>query len=83
MLNRTYFKSLAELVIVTYGTAFFGLIVADGFDLTSFGAWKSAAVAAAPAALAVVYGAFAQLRGNRSSALAVDTRDSGGPSDVR
>lgn len=73
MLNVKYLKSLAELVVVTYATTLAGLLAADGFDYLSVGAWKAAAVSALPAAVAVVYGAFAKLVGNRDSAVAVDT----------
>lgn len=69
-----YFKSLVELTAATYGTAFLGLVLAAGFDLTDIGSLKAAAVAAVPAALAVVYGALARFAGNFDSALAVDTR---------
>lgn len=69
-----YLRSLAELTAVTYGTAFLGLVLANDFDLTDIGALKAAATAALPAALAVVYGALARLKGNYNSALAVDTR---------
>lgn len=70
-----YLKSLIELVAVTYGTAFLGLVLANDFDLTDIGALKAAATASLPAALAVVYGALARLKGNYDSALAVDTRE--------
>lgn len=69
-----YLKSLAELVLVTYATAFLGLLAADGFDLTSISALKAAAVASLPAAVSVLYGAVAKLKGNQDSALSVDTR---------
>lgn len=85
-MNRTFFKSLAELVLITYGASFFGLLAADGFDYLSLAAWKAAALAAAPAAVAVIYGAFARLVGNFGSALVVDTRQRpvpGAESDVQ
>lgn len=72
----TYLKSLAELTVVTYATAFLGLVLANDFDLTDISALKASAMAALPAALAVVYGALARLKGNYDSALAVDTRSS-------
>jgi hypothetical protein len=75
-MNKIFFKSLAELAVVTYLTAFLGLVTADAFDVTSILAWKAAAVSAIPAVLAVVYGAVARFRGNFASALAVDTRTS-------
>lgn len=70
-----YAKSLAELVLATYAFTFLGLLLADGFDLTSISAVKAAAVASVPSALSVVYGALARIVGNFNSALAVDTRD--------
>lgn len=73
-----YFKSLAELVALTYVVGFLGLITAAGFDLTSLSAIKASGVAAFPSALAVLYGAAVRALGNRSSALAVDTRDNSG-----
>jgi hypothetical protein len=70
-----YVKSLAELVGATYGLAFLGLLLADGFDLTNLSALKAAAVASVPAGLSVVYGALARFVGNFNSATAVDTRE--------
>ncbi len=69
-----YIKSLAELTGATYASSFLGLLLASGFDLTDISTVKAAAVAAVPAALAVIYGALAQFVGNRDSAVAVDTR---------
>ncbi|AMD42775.1 hypothetical protein SEA_XKCD426_34 [Streptomyces phage Xkcd426] len=74
-MNRTYFKALFELVALTYAVAFLGLVTADGFDIVSLAAWKSAAVAAFPPVLVAVYGVVARLAGNFASPLAVDTRD--------
>lgn len=74
-MNRTYFKALLELVLVTYGVAFLGLVTADGFDVLSIAAWKAAAVAAFPSVLVALYGAMARLKGNFASPLAVDTRN--------
>lgn len=79
-MNRTYFKALAELVVLTYAVAFLGLVTADGFDITSIGAWKAAAVAAVPPVLVAVYGVVARLAGNFASPLVVDTRN---PSDEK
>lgn len=70
-----YVKSLLELVLLTYGVSFLGLVLAADFDLADVSALKAAAVAAIPSALAVVYGALSRLVGNFNSALAVDTRD--------
>ena len=70
-----YLKSLAELAVLTFAVSFLGLISAAGFDLLDLSAYRAAATASLPAALAVVYGGFARLLGNFDSALAVDTRD--------
>lgn len=69
-----YWKSLAELVGLTYAATFLGLMTASGFDLTNIAAVKAAGLAAFPAAVAVVYQAAAKALGNRNSALIVDTR---------
>lgn len=69
-----YLKSLVELVVAVYAFTFLGTVTAAGFDLTDISAVKAAAVAAVPAALAVIYGALARFVGNYQSALAVDTR---------
>ena len=74
-MDRTYFKALLELVVLTYAVSVLGLVTADGFDVTSLSAWKTAAVAGIPAVLAAVYGTVARVAGNRRSPLAVDTRD--------
>lgn len=70
-----YAKSLLELVLATYAFTFLGLLLADGFDLTSVSALKAAAIASVPSGLSVVYGALARLVGDWNSAHAVDTRD--------
>ena len=75
-MDRTYLKALFELVALTYLVTVLGLATADGFDVTSLSAWKTAAVAGIPAVLAAVYGVVARLKGNFRSPLAVDTRDS-------
>lgn len=77
-MNRTFLKSLAELVLVTYAVTFFGLVSAAGFDIMSLAAWKAAAVAAFPPVLVAVYGVLARFKGNFASALAVDTRNQEG-----
>lgn len=74
-MNRTYLKSLIELVVLTYAVTFLGLITADGFDVLNLGAVKAAAAASIPSALAVLYGVLARLVGDFNSAMAVDTRD--------
>jgi len=76
-MTKTYLRSLAELVVITFLFTFLGLVTAAGFDLLSLAAWKAAAVASIPSVLAVLYGVVARLKGNYGSALAVDTREQG------
>jgi hypothetical protein len=76
MTAMKFVKALVELALLTYLAGFFGLISADGFDLTSLGAWKAAAIAALPPVLVVVYGVLSGVVGNYNSPLLVDTRDS-------
>lgn len=73
-MNKVYFKALLELIVLTYAVSFLGLVTADGFDIVSLAAWKSAAVAAIPPVLVAVYGVVARLAGNFASPLVVDTR---------
>jgi hypothetical protein len=51
----------------TYAVTFLGLLLADGFDLTSVGAVKAAAIASVPAALSVVKAVVGGLIGDRST----------------
>ena len=51
----------------TYAVTFLGLLLADGFDLTSVGALKAAAIASVPAALSVVKAAVGSLIGDQST----------------
>lgn len=74
-MNKSYARALVELVVLTYATTFLSLVSAAGFDFVSLAAWKSAALAAVPPVLVVLYGAVARLKGNYNSPLAVDTRD--------
>jgi len=59
---------LAERTAATYAVTFLGLLVADGFDLTSVSALRASAVAAIPAALTVIKGALASFVGDPNSA---------------
>jgi di/tricarboxylate transporter len=63
------FKDIAERTVATYLQALIGLLLAanwvDGINLSFV---QSAAVAAIPAALAVVKGALAQFVGNPDTA---------------
>lgn len=63
-----FLLDLAERTGATYAFALLGLLLADGFDLTSVGALKSAAVAAIPAALSVLKGFLAATVGDPNSA---------------
>lgn len=65
---RKLIIDLVERTVATYATAFLGLLLADGFDLTSVGALRAAAVAALPAALTVLKGAIGTLVGDPTSA---------------
>lgn len=69
-----YFKSLFELVVLTYGVTFLGLVTANGFDLFDVSALRAAAGSALPAALVVVYAALVKRLGDRNSALASGKR---------
>lgn len=62
------FRDIAERTLAAYATTWLGLLLADGFDLTSVGALKAAAIAAIPAALSVVKGALGPLVGSPTSA---------------
>jgi hypothetical protein len=57
-LNREFVKDLAERTVSTYVQAFLGLELADITNLTSLGATKAVALAALPAALAVLKAAL-------------------------
>ncbi|MET8297389.1 holin [Streptomyces sp. NPDC005180] len=59
---------IVERTIATYAATFLGLLLADGFDITSLGALKAASIAALPAALSVVKGALGPLVGDSSTA---------------
>ncbi|MEU8582914.1 holin [Streptomyces abikoensis] len=63
-----FFLDLIERTIATYATAFLGLLLADGFDLTSLSALKVAAIAALPAALTVLKGAIGSWIGSPRTA---------------
>lgn len=65
---RKFVLDLVERTAATYVAAFLGLLLADQFDLTSLSAVKAAAVAALPAALTVLKGAFATAVGDPTTA---------------
>jgi hypothetical protein len=60
--------SLAEQVGGTYLFAFLGFLLADAAHLSNLSVVKAAAIAAIPAALAVLKGAIAKFVGNPESA---------------
>lgn len=67
-MNKKMLVDIAERTIAAYVTTFLGLIIADGFDLTSVSALKAAAIAALPAALSVIKGAIGRYMGDKNSA---------------
>ncbi|MBB4895250.1 hypothetical protein FHS39_004317 [Streptomyces olivoverticillatus] len=68
---------IAERTLAAYITTFLGLLIADGFDLTSVSAIKAAAIAALPAALSVIKGAIGARFGDRTSAAWLPRRSGG------
>jgi hypothetical protein len=66
-MNR-FLLDVVERTVATYATTFLGLLLASGFDLTSLGALKAAAIAAIPAALTVIKGVLAGFVGDPTSA---------------
>lgn len=56
-----------ERTAATYAVTFLGLLLADGFDLTSLSAVKVAAIAAIPAGLSVLKAAVGSLVGDPST----------------
>ncbi|MEU1825913.1 holin [Streptomyces abikoensis] len=77
-MNRKVLLDIAERTLAAYVTTFLGIIIADGFDLTSISALKAAAVAALPAALSVIKGAIGSRFGDKSSAAWLPERDKAG-----
>ncbi|MEV5510310.1 holin [Streptomyces orinoci] len=67
-MNKKVLIDIAERTIAAYVTTFLGLILADGFNLTSVSALKAAAIAALPAALSVIKGAIGRYIGDKDSA---------------
>lgn len=63
-----YVVDLIERVASTYATAFIGLLLASGMDLTDLSSLKAAAIAALPAALAVIKGLLARFVGDPGTA---------------
>ncbi|MFI9722212.1 holin [Streptomyces sp. NPDC052396] len=75
-MNKKVLIDIAERTLAAYVTTFLGLILADGFDLTSVSALKAAAIAALPAALSVIKGALGRFIGDKDSAAWLPARDS-------
>ncbi|MGA5131496.1 holin [Streptomyces olivoreticuli] len=67
-LSKKVLIDILERTLAAYVTTFLGLLIADGFDLTSVSALKAAAIAALPAALSVIKGAIGSRFGDSSSA---------------
>ncbi len=65
-MNRLILDTV-ERTAGTYAVTFLGLLLADGFDLTSLGAVKAAAIASVPAALSVVKAALGSLIGDQTT----------------
>jgi hypothetical protein len=68
-----FLTDLVERVIATYATAFLGLLLANGFDLTDLGAVKAAAIASIPAALSIIKGVLARFVGDPGTAALLPT----------
>ncbi|GHC43110.1 holin [Streptomyces cinnamoneus] len=74
---RKVLLDIAERTLAAYVTTFLGLLIADGFDLTSVSAIKAAAIAALPAALSVIKGAIGSRFGDKGSAAWLPARREG------
>ncbi|MCA6093170.1 holin [Streptomyces sp. SCA3-4] len=74
---RKVLLDIAERTIAAYVTTFLGLLIADGFDLTSVSAIKAAAIAALPAALSVIKGAIGSRFGDKGTAAWLPARREG------
>ncbi|MFF4157987.1 holin [Streptomyces sp. NPDC001678] len=77
-MDRKVLLDIAERTLAAYVTTFLGIVIADGFDLTSISALKAAAIAALPAALSVIKGAIGSRFGDKSSAAWLPERDKPG-----
>ncbi|MEV5240848.1 holin [Streptomyces cinnamoneus] len=75
---RQVLLDIAERTLAAYVTTFLGLLIADGFDLTSVSAIKAAAIAALPAALSVIKGAIGSRFGDKGTAAWLPARRDGG-----
>jgi hypothetical protein len=78
-----FLLDLAERTVATYAVSLLGLLLADGFDLTSVGAVRAAAVAALPAALTVIKGAVATFVGDPTSAAMLPRPSRDAAADLR
>ena len=70
-MTKKFLIDLAERVVATYVETLIGLLLVGWSDFADLGSFldfgTSAAVAAAPAALAVLKGGLARLRGDREN----------------
>lgn len=57
-LNRAFLLDVLDRALSTYLQSFVALLAVDSTNFLSLGPWKAAAIAAAPAALAVVKASF-------------------------
>ncbi|MFI9239925.1 holin [Streptomyces cinnamoneus] len=74
---RKVLVDIAERTLAAYVTTFLGLLIADGFDLTSVSAIKAAAIASLPAALSVIKGAIGSRFGDKGTAAWLPARRGG------
>lgn len=73
-MNKQFLLDLVERTIATYVQAVLGLLLADSTQLVHIGTVRVAAVAALPAALAVVKGALAGSIGTSGTASVLPSR---------
>lgn len=69
-MTRKYLLDLAERTVATFFETFLGLLIASWADVAELGALsvlETAAIAAIPAALAVLKGGLARFRGDREN----------------
>lgn len=71
---KKYLVDLADRTFWTYVQTATGLVLADQFDWLSLDSWQAAAIAAVPAALAVVKGGLAKFVNDPDTATFVRTR---------
>lgn len=74
MFKSKFLRATAELALLTFLASLLALATADGFDVLSLAAWKTAVTASIAPVLAVFYAVVVRLRGDFNSPLATDTR---------